>query len=97
MASRKVDFALAVRKAVTALAEAAERIQELDDIYGDSGYDSGGSDPITDEDIAGHDITASDLANASTLAANLALFLNDGSPMQFDYASRINAFRGMGT
>lgn len=49
MASRKVDFALAVRKAVTALAEATERITELDEIFTDSGYDSGGSDPIVDE------------------------------------------------
>ena len=95
MAPRKVDFARAVRDGVTALAEAADRIAELDAIYKASGYDAGGSDPIVDEDVEGHDITAADLANASTFAENLALFLNGGDPMQFDYASAIDAFRGM--
>lgn len=95
MVSRKEDFALAVRTAVTALAEAAERIAELDAIYMDSGYDSGGTNPITDEDLTGHDMTAQDLANASTFATNLALFLSDGDPMVFDYASAINKFRDM--
>jgi len=95
MASRKVDYALAVREAVTALAEAAERIAELDTIFTDSGYDPGGANPILGEDIDGHDITVADLTNASTFATNLSLFLNKGDPMIFDYASAINAFRGM--
>lgn len=95
MAPRKVDFALAVRAGVTALAEAAERIAELEAIYKSSGYDAGGLDPITDEDLVGHDVTAVDLANASILAANLALFLGGGDPLVFDYAGHINAFRGM--
>lgn len=95
MASRKVNFALAVRNAVTTLAEAAERIAELDSIWVASGYEASGSDPIVDEDIAGRDITAQDLANASTFAENLALFLTNGEPMQFDYAGAIDAFRRM--
>lgn len=95
MAPRKANYALAVRDAVTALAEAAERIAELDAIYKDSGYDSGGADPIIDDDLIGHDITAADLANASIFATNLALFLNDGDPLVFDYASAIGSFRSM--
>ena len=95
MASRKVDFALAVRAGVTALAEAAERVAELDAMYVDSGYDSAGSNPIIDGDIEGHDITADDLGNASVFAENLDLFLNGGDPMVYGYASAINAFRGM--
>ena len=95
MASRKVDFALAVRAGVTALAEAAERIAELDAMYGASEYDELGSNSIVDGDIEGHDITAQNLVNASTFAFNLALFLGGGDPMEFDYISAINAFRGM--
>jgi hypothetical protein len=95
MAPRKVDYALAQRDAITAFAEAAERIAELDAIYKNSGYDGGGSDPIDDDDLISFDITAQNLANASTFAVNLALFLNNGVPLVFDYASAINAFRGM--
>ena len=95
MASRKVNFALAARDAVTAFAEAVERVGELAEIFADSGYDSQGSNSIIDDDLAGHDITAADLANFAAFAANVALFLNDGDPAQVDYASKINAFRGM--
>jgi len=95
MAPRKIDFALAARAAVTALAEAVERIAELDEIYTDSGYDSGGDDPILDDDIAGHDITAADLTNFAAFATNLALFMNAGDPAVVDYQSHINAFRNM--
>ena len=95
MASRKVNFALAARAAVTALAEAAERIAELDDIFQDSNYYSGASNEIVNADLEGHDITAQDLNNVSMFATNLAEFLNYGTPLQFDYLAAINAFRGM--
>lgn len=95
MASRKVTYALAARSAITALAEAAERIAELDAMFKASGYDSTGADSITDEDLVSHDVTTLDLANVSTFAANLAKFLNNEVPMQFDYATAINKFRAM--
>ena len=62
MAPRKVDFALAARAAVTQFAESVERIAEIDAIFTDSGYDSGGSNPIVDDDLTGHDMTAAQIA-----------------------------------
>ena len=95
MAPRKVDYALAARAAVTAIAEAVERVGELHEIFTDSGYNSGGSDPIEDADLAGHNMTAQDMANFATFATNLALFMNNGDPAQVDYQSHINKFRNM--
>lgn len=95
MAPRKIDFALATRAAITAFAEAVERIGELDSIFVNSEYESDGANEIIAGDLMGHDITVGDLANAHTFAVQLALFLNDGTPMQVDYASKINAFRNM--
>ena len=95
MASRKINLALAERAAITAFAEATERIAELREIYFDSGYDPEGSNPILDENIEGHDMTSQDLANFATLAENLDLFLNGGTPMVFAYQEKLNAFRGM--
>ena len=95
MASRKVDFALAVRSSISSFAQAADRLAYLDQIYQDSGYNAGGSDPITDADLTGHDITATDLANISTFATQLTLFLNNGSPIQYDYKVYINKLRSM--
>ena len=95
--SRKINYAFAVLTAVTAFAEAVERIGELDEIYTDSGYESGGSNAITDEDLGsgGYDITAADLSNFATFATNVALFMNAGDPAVVDYQSHINKFRNM--
>lgn len=95
MASRRVDYALAARAAATAFVRAVERIVELNEIYVDSGYDSGGANPITDSDLEGHDMTAQDLTSVSVFADNITLFLNDDTPLKFDYQSAINKFRDM--
>lgn len=95
MAPRKVDFAIAARAAITAFAEAVERIGEVDSIFKASGYNSSGSNPIMDDDLSGHDITAANLGAVSIFAENVVLFLNNGSPMRFDYASAIDKFRNM--
>lgn len=95
MAARKVDFALAVRHKITQLDDLVTALNELDDIYKSSGYDTSGSNPITLEDLEGHDIKPQDLANVSTFIMNINLFLTGGDPLEFDYASKINAFREM--
>jgi hypothetical protein len=95
MAPRKVDFALTARHKITQFDQLVADLNELDDIYKASGYDTGGSDPITLEDLEGHDITPQDLANVSIFTANVNLFLTGGDPLEFDYASKINTFREM--
>lgn len=89
MAPRKVDWALASRAAITALAESVERIGELDAIGTDSGYDSGGTDPITDADLEGHDITAAQLAAVHSFAGQLDAFITP------TIAAAINRFRNV--
>lgn len=93
MASRKVDVALAIRNAIGTFADNVQRIQELDDIFVGSGYDSGGGNPITDEDIVAHDLTATDLANCHTFRLQIDKFLGNQVPIQFDYWASINALR----
>ena len=95
MASRKITISLAIRSAITNLDNLVTKLNELDDIFINSGYDSGGTNPIVDENIEGHDMVAADLAAAHTFVTQLNLFLNDGSPIQFDYTSAIDKFRNM--
>ena len=75
MAPRKVDFALAVRASITELAEVYDRLVELDGIYANSGYVAGGSNPIVDGDLTGHEITAGNLAAASNFVGQLQTFM----------------------
>jgi len=93
MASRKVDFALQMESAATQLAMAIEALEMMRRSYVASGYNSGGSDPITDDDIAGHDITAAQIDAVSTLTANLTLFLDNGEPLQGYYRTTLDATR----
>ena len=95
MAPRKVDFALTLRRKVTQLDELVTALNELENIFKNSGYDASSSDPITAADLEGHDMTPQDLASVSTFTANINLFLTGGDPLEFDYASKIDAFREM--
>ena len=92
---RKLDFAEAVRTKVTALDDLVSSMNELRDIFQHSGYNAGGSDPITDEDLEALGMTAANLAAFNTFVENVNLFLKDGEPLQYDYAAAIDAFRNM--
>lgn len=93
MAPRKVTFAKQCQDAATSLAIAADAAADLYSIYFDRGYNSGGADPITDADLEAHEITAAEISSFMSMAENLALFLNNGSPAQSDYDSSLNKLR----
>jgi len=95
MAPRKVDFALAVRNTATKLAQVMDEIDALAGIYTASGYNSGGSNPITDADLEGHDMTAAQLGQFATLAANLVKFMDNETPAKANYRTPLNAFRNV--
>ena len=93
MAPRKVDFALQIQSQGTTLADLAAALGELYNTYFDSGYNGGGADPITDEDLEGHNLTAADIANMITLTENLDKFLNAQVPVVGDYSATLNQIR----
>lgn len=96
MASRKIDFSLAVRATATTLAQVLDQIDALAGIYVASGYQANGSDPITNEDLIGHDISVEQLAEFAVLAVNLKKFVsNDNTAMVADYESQLDAFRNI--
>ena len=93
--ARKLQYAVAVRGAVTAYDDLVTKLNELADIFAGSGYDAGGSNPITTEDLAGTDVTPGDLAAVAVFVENINLFLNGDVPAVYDYGAAINAFRGI--
>ena len=95
MAPRKVDFALAVRGTATKLAQVMDEIDSLAGIYVASGYNSGGSDPITDEDLTGHEIATAQLSQFASLAANLIKFMDNQTPVKADYRTPLNTLRSV--
>jgi len=92
MASRKIDFALKMETAATQLAAAIETAEMLRRSYVASGYNTG-DDAITDDDLAGIDITAAGVDAISTLMANLTLFLDNGVALQGYYRTTLDSTR----
>jgi len=95
MAPRKIDFALKARSTATSLAEAIDEIEYLADVYVASGYQSNGANPITAEDLQGHDISIEQLMEFAILAANLLKFMSGEASAEADYQQQLNAFRNV--
>ena len=76
MTTNKEKFALAARDAATRFADMADDIRALQAVYWDRGYNSGGADKLTDEDVASIGVTAADVTGmADAFAGALATFL----------------------
>lgn len=91
--SKKLDFAQAVQKSATSLAQVADEIINLQTVYIDRGYVGGGTDPIIDADIAVIGITAAEIGAVMTLATELSNFLNNSAVSTHDYDADLNKIR----
>ena len=95
MAPRKTDFALALRTAGGSLADAADDLADLYEVYWASGYNSGGSNELVAGDLTGHDITVTQVTAMITLAENLAKFLNNQDPTNADYDQTLDGLKNL--
>lgn len=93
MASQKVDFATKCQQIATALAANIYAAKDVDSVYFDRGYNSGGADPIIDADIVGLEITATELGAFITLTQQLANFADNAAVTQGDYDATLNQIR----
>ena len=91
--SDKLNYAGAMRAFADTLATLRHQAEDFDKIYFDRGYNSGGADPIADEDVSGLGITAANVASGITLSQQLVNFFGNAAVTQGDYQSTINALR----
>ena len=89
----KLTFGEQSQGEATALAQVADRLTNLETVYFDRGYNSGGTNPIVDGDIVSLNITAADLAALVTLAQQLNNFLGNLAVATGDYDATLNAVR----
>jgi hypothetical protein len=71
----------------------SDRLANLETVYFDRGYNGGGSNPITDEDLTSLGYTAANLANLITLIQQLNNFLGNSAVTSGDYDATLNAVR----
>ena len=93
MAPRKIDLALKVKTMANTLANLLDDIDAITAIYTSSGYGTGGADPITDADLTGHAITAAQIVQFGTMAANLKKLMGNQAPTAGKYREQLDAFR----
>lgn len=91
--ANKNDFANRLRSASSRLMQDAEDLAVLYASYFDRGYNSGGSNPITDPDVIGAETTAADIAAGITASEQLANYLNAGAVTSGDYSATWNVLR----
>ncbi len=89
----KLTFGEQSQGEATTLAQVADRLTNLETVYFDRGYNSGGTNPIVDGDIVSLNITAADLAALITLAQQLNNFLGNLAVATGDYDATLNAVR----
>ena len=89
--SKKLQMALWLENLATQLSKLHSEMERASDIWDDKGYASGGTNPIVDGDITGHDITAAQLALMITLINNFDKFWTNQVPTQNTYGDTIGA------
>jgi len=89
----KTEFIKAVQSEITSLAKASERLIDLQAIFFDRGYNSGGSSPITNGDLGFSGLNTSAFDGAINLITQLSNFRNNAAVTQADWFSNLNNVR----
>lgn len=91
--ANKSDYAQKLRQTSGQFMQAAEELATLYAAYFDRGYNGGGSDPITDPDVADQETTAADITAGITAAEQLANYLDASAVTPADYSATWNRLR----
>ena len=75
------------------LISVTDDLPELENMYFDNGYGSGGADEIIQTDLDKNDITVAEFTNLITLVQQLKNFTGNAVVTQSDYAATLNAVR----
>ena len=77
--NRKQNFIDNVIRKITLMADSIDDLTKYIDIFLKREYNSGGADPITDDDCAFKDITAAELAQSKNLVDGINAKLDENS------------------
>lgn len=91
--SQKESFVQKLQGAATQLAQTADVFVDLETVYFDRGYNTGGANAIGDVDIESTGLTAAQVASLITLGQQLTNFLNNQTVTEADYDATLNAAR----
>lgn len=91
--SQKQDLANACVNYASEMMSLAKKMEAINELYFDAGYNAEGSDPILDEDVANSLVTAAELGDFINFTTQLSALLNNGQPFQADWSMNLNKMR----
>lgn len=89
----KAQFVADLQTYVNLLIQAKLGLADAVNTYFKNGFNSGGSNPIATADVAGNNLTPSQVASGVTMAQQLANFFGDEAVTQGDYESTVQQLR----
>jgi hypothetical protein len=89
----KQTFARQLQTDAGKIAEIRKFLDDRKGVYFDRGYNSGGSNPIVDADVADLDLTAAQVGSWITLLEQLEKFFTNQSVTQADYDATLSVMR----
>lgn len=91
--ARKTAFVRRQQEAATQIAQAADLLGNLETVFFDRGYNSGGANAIEDADVVATGLTAAQVGSLITFGQQLHNFLNNETVAKADYDATLNAAR----
>lgn len=91
--SQKTTYGQGAQDISTRLAVIFQEAANLHAVYFDRGYNSGGANPITDDDVSGLTCDAADIVAFITMAEQLENFRSNAAVVTGDYDATVNAMR----
>jgi len=91
--SNKTNFVASMQKAATTQGQQQAVLKTIYETYFDRGYNAGGADELTDEDVASLGVTAADVAGFITVCEQFGNFMTGQAVMTGDYSVATNKMR----
>jgi len=86
-------FVTQIRDKITNVIQGIDDLETMIDQFMAKGFNSGGSDPITDAQLVDIGTTVADLTLGKALVDNLIKFIDNDDPVAADYRATFNKLR----
>lgn len=89
----KANFIGKVLNTATSVAQLFDEVPDIEGVYFDRGYNSGGAEPIVQADLDSFGVDLSEFTAMITCIQQLKNFANNAAVTQGDYSSTVNQLR----
>jgi hypothetical protein len=93
VSASKQQFVQNLQQAMNQFHQATASLKDCDLYYYKNGFQAGGANAITDQDVVQYNLKAADVAAGMTMAEQLQNFINNAVVAQADYETTVQKLR----